>query len=140
MRVFLAEKMQYHLQTDVVVECRDKKEYAELALEFRRICDGENTGNRQLPFNVIFAEKKTNLTGLQLANLVARPIGLNDIRAKQANQAFGLPKNKFFCAAGLDHVGQGYQNIGLKIYPAQKAKSPGEPTEAAAPTGNPQST
>jgi hypothetical protein len=28
----------------------------------------------------------------------------------------------------------------LKIYPAQKAKSPGEPTEAVAPTGNPQTT
>lgn len=119
--------MQDHLQTDVVVACRDKKEYAELALERRRICDGEDTGNPHLLFNVIFAEKKTNLTGLQLANLVARPIWLYDIRAKQANQAFGLPKNKFFCAAGLDHVGQGYQNVGLKIYPAQKAKSPVNP-------------
>ena len=81
-----------------------------------------------------------NLTGLQLADLVARPIGLNCIRPEQANQAFDVLKNKFFCAGGRDRVGQGYQNIGLKIYPAQKAKSPGEPTEAAAPTRNPQST
>ncbi|PUE21499.1 DUF3800 domain-containing protein [Limnohabitans sp. WS1] len=140
LREFLAEKTQDHLQTHVLVECRGKKEDAELELEFRRICDGENPGNRQLPFNVIFADKKTNLTGLQLADLVARPVGLNYIRPEQANQAFELLKNKFFWAGGRDRAGQGYQNVGLKIYPPQKAKSPDEPTEAVAPTGNPQST
>jgi hypothetical protein len=90
LRGFLEEKKQDHLQTHVVVECRGKKEDAELELEFRRICDGENPGNRQLPFNVIFADKKTNLTGLQLADLVARPVGLNYIRPEQANQAFDV--------------------------------------------------
>ena len=139
LREFLAEKMQDHLQTHVVVECRGKKEDAELELEFRRICDGENPGNRQLPFNIIFADKKTNLTGLQLADLVARPVGLNYIRPEQANLAFELLKKKFFCDGGRQRVGQGYQNKGLKIYPPQKAKSPGEPTEAVAPTRNPQS-
>ena len=137
---FLSEKGQDQLQTHVVVECRGKKEDAELELEFRRICDGENASNRQLPFNVIFADKKTNLTGLQLADLVARPVGLNYLRPGQANQAFELLKGKFFCDGGRERVGQGYQNVGLKIYPAQKAKSPDEPTEAVAPTGNPQST
>ena len=140
LREFLAEKGQDQLQTHVVVECRGKKEDAELELEFRRICDGENPGNRQLPFNIIFADKKTNLTGLQLADLVARPVGLNYMRPEQANQAFDLLKKKFFCDGGRERVGQGYQNVGLKIYPAQKAKSPDEPTEAVAPTGNPQST
>ena len=80
------------------------------------------------------------MTGLQLADLVARPVGLNYIRPKQANQAFELLKTKFFCDGGRERVGQGYQNTGLKIYPAQKAKSPDEPTEAVAPTGTPQST
>jgi hypothetical protein len=140
LREFLAEKGQDQLQTHVVVECRGKKEDAELELEFRRICDGENAGSRQLPFNIIFADKKTNLTGLQLADLVARPIGLSYMRPEQANQAFDLLKKKFFCDGGRGDVGQGYENVGLKIYPAQKAKSPGEPTEAVAPTRNPQST
>jgi len=140
LREFLMEKDQAHLQTHVVVECRGKKEDAELELEFRRICDGENPGNRQLPFNIIFADKKTNLTGLQLADLVARPLGLNYIRPGQANQAFELLKTKIFCDGGRKLVGQGYQNVGLKVYPPQKAKSPDEPTEAVAPTGNPQST
>lgn len=140
LREFLAEKGQDQVQTHVVVECRGKKEDAELELEFRRICDGENAGNRHLPFDIVFADKKTNLTGLQLADLVARPVGLNYIRPTQANQAFELLKKKFFCDGGRAGVGNGFQNVGLRIYPAQKAKSPGEPTEAVAPTGNPQST
>ena len=140
LREFLAEKQQDKFKTHVLVECRGKKEDAELELEFRRICDGDNPGNRVLPFDIVFADKKTNLAGLQLADLVARPVGINYIRPQQENKAFEMLKNKFFCAGGRDNVGCGYENVGLKIYPAQKAKGPGEPTEAIAPTGNPQST
>ncbi len=140
LHVFLMEKGQQSLQTHVVVECRGKKEDRELELEFRRICDGHGTLNQQLPFNVVFADKKTNLAGLQLADLVARPVGLNYIRPGQPNQAFEVLRKKFFCAGGRANVGNGYENVGLVIYPPQKAKSPDEPTEAVAPTGNPQST
>lgn len=140
LRELLAEKGQDQSQTHVIVECRGKKEDAELELEFRRICDGENSGDKKLPFSVIFADKKTNLTGLQLADLVARPIGLNYIRPQQANQAFEVLKRKFFCDGGRKAVGSGYENVGLRVYPPQKAKSPDEPTEAVAPIGTPQST
>ena len=137
---FLAEKGQGQLETHVVVECRGKKEDAELELEFRRICDGDNSGSSRLPFSIVFADKKTNLSGLQLADLVARPVGLNYIRPEQANQAFELLKAKFFCDGGRAGVGKGYHNVGLQIYPPKKAKSPSVPTEAIAPTRNPQST
>ena len=140
LRNFLAEKQQDHLQTHVVVECRGKKEDIELELEFRRICDGENATKKHLPFNVVFADKKTNLTGLQLADLVARPVGLSYIRPAQKNLAFELLRNKFYCAGGRARVGTGYENVGLMIYPPQKAKSPDEPTEAVTPIRNPQST
>ena len=140
LRGFLAEKGQDQLKTHVVVECRGKKEDSELELEFRRICDGDNPGNRHLPFDIVFADKKTNLAGLQLADLVARPVGLNYIRPAQANQAFDVLKRKFYCDGGRETVGVDYDNVGLIIYPHQKAKSPDEPTEAVAPTGNPQST
>jgi hypothetical protein len=140
LRGFLAEKGQDQLKTHVVVECRGKKEDSELELEFRRICDGENPGNRHLSFDIVFADKKTNLAGLQLADLVARPVGLNYIRPKQANQAFDLLKRKFYCDGGRDQVGVDYDNVGLIIHPPQKAKSPDEPTEAITPTRNPQST
>jgi Protein of unknown function (DUF3800) len=136
LRNFLAEKQQDHLQTHVVVECRGKKEDSELELEFRRIRDGDNLVNRDLPFNIVFADKKTNLTGLQLADLV----GISYLRPTQENQAFELLKKKFYCEGGRMRVGTGYEDVGLMIYPPQKAKSPDEPTEAVAPTRNPQST
>lgn len=137
---FLTEKGQDQLETHIVVECRGKKEDAELELEFRRICDGDSPGSSRLPFSIVFADKKTNLPGLQLADLVARPVGLNYIRPQQANQAFEVLKGKFFCDGGRAGVGKGYHNVGLQIYPPKKAKSPDVPTEAITPTGNPQST
>lgn len=137
---FLAEKGQQHLQTHVVVECRGKKEDRELELEFRRICDGNGGQSRLLPYHIVFADKKTNLVGLQVADLVARPVGLNHLRPHQANQAFEVLKHKFFCDGGRAAAGSGYEGVGLVVHPPQKAKSPGEPTEAIAPTGNPQST
>ena len=140
LRGFLAEKKQDHLQTHVVVECRGKKEDSELELEFRRICDGNYLGLRQLPFDIVFADKKTNLAGLQLADLVARPVGLNYIRPAQPNQAFDLLKKKFYCDGGRAGVGKGYEEVGLMVFPPQKAKSPDEPTEAITPIENPQST
>ena len=45
---FLAEKGQQNLLTHVIVECRGKKEDRELELEFRRICDGEDSQGRAL--------------------------------------------------------------------------------------------
>jgi hypothetical protein len=140
MHGFLAEKGQETLRTHVVVECRGKKEDNELELEFRRIRDGSAPGSQRLPFEMVFADKKTNLTGLQLADLVARPVGVNYIRPGQANQAFELLKRKLYCDGGRAGVGAGYEDVGLMIYPPQKAKSPDEPTEAITPTRNPQST
>lgn len=140
LHAFLTEKGQHRFKTHVVVECRGKKEDAELELEFRRICDGANGDGNTLPLEIVFADKKTNLAGLQLADLVARPIGLSHVRPVQPNQAFDALKPKFFCNGGRPCAGQGYENTGLMIYPPQKAKSPGVPTEAVAPTGNPQST
>ena len=137
---FLTEKGQENLRTHLVVECRGKKEDRELELEFRRIRDGNNTGGQALPFDIVFANKQTNLAGLQLADLVARPVGVNYVRPTQPNQAFELLKRKFYCDGGRAKVGIAYENIGLKIYPPQKAKSPDEPTEAITPTRNPQST
>lgn len=137
---FLIEKGQENRQTHVVVECRGKKEDIELELEFRRIRDGSIPGSPRFPFEIVFADKKTNLTGLQLADLVARPVGVNYVRPAQANQAFELLKRKFYCDGGRARVGLGYENVGLMIYPPHKAKSPDEPTEAITPTRNPQST
>lgn len=121
---FMQEKNQGHLVTHVVVECRGKREDADLELEFRRICAGENKFNRTLPFEIVFANKKTNSSGLQLADLVARPIGLSVVKPTQPNRAFELLKRKFFCSGGRRQVGIGFEEWGLKIYPKPESERP----------------
>jgi hypothetical protein len=121
---FMQEKRQDELPTHVVVECRGKKEDAELELEFRRVCAGENKFGKPLPFEAVFADKKTNSTGLQLADLVARPIGLSVVRPEQANRAFDVLKQKFFCSGGRKHTGVGFEGWGLKIHPTPESERP----------------
>lgn len=121
---FLQEKRQDGALTHVVVECRGTKEDKDLELEFRRICDGANRERQRLPFEIVFADKKTNSAGLQLADLVARPVGLSVLRPDQDNRAFDVLKRKFFCSGGRERVGEGYENWGLKIHPAPESEKP----------------
>src|SRR3546814_19091759 len=86
---FLKEKAQQDALTHVIVERRGKREDNELELEFRRMCDGANRMGIQLPFAIVFATKQVNSTGLQLADLVARPIGMTVLRAGQENRDLG---------------------------------------------------
>lgn len=120
----LEEKQQHQPTTHVVVECRGKREDAELELEFRRICAGDNKFGKTLPFEIVFADKKTNSSGLQLADLVARPIGLSVVKPEQPNRAFDLLKRKFFCSGGRMQVGIGFDGWGLKIHPALESERP----------------
>ncbi|MCG7926278.1 MAG: DUF3800 domain-containing protein [Candidatus Thiodiazotropha taylori] len=114
---FLREKQQQTLQTHVVVENRGKKEDNELELEFRRISDGQNGTGQSLPFELIFADKKTNSPGLQLADLVARPIGLKMLRPEQENKAFEILEKKLYSKRGRQGAGTDYQGYGLKCFP-----------------------
>ncbi|OFI33913.1 DUF3800 domain-containing protein [Alteromonas lipolytica] len=114
---FLQEKGDEQKKTHIVVECRGKKEDRELELEFRRICDGNNRLNIPLPFEVIFSDKKVMSSGLQLADLVARPIGLYTFKPEQPNRAFEILRRKFYCDGGREKVGKGFEGIGMKIYP-----------------------
>ncbi|POP54261.1 DUF3800 domain-containing protein [Zhongshania marina] len=121
---FLQEKGQEEKQTHVVVECRGRKEDNELELEFRRICDGANRLSQQLPFDVRFSDKKAMSSGLQLADLVARPIGLSVFKPAQENRAFDVLKRKFYCAGGRDAVGNDFEGYGLKIFPSPESEKP----------------
>jgi Protein of unknown function (DUF3800) len=98
--------------THIVVEQRGKVEDDELELAFRRICAGHNAFNVALPFELVFANKKSNSTGLQLADLVARPVGLNLLKPQQGNRAFEAIKPKFY-----REVSGTIKDYGLKYYP-----------------------
>ncbi|KTD71854.1 hypothetical protein Lste_0139 [Legionella steelei] len=93
---FLKEKQQGQLRTHIIFECRGKKEDNDLELEFRRVCDGSNYWGVRLPFDMILADKKTNSCGLQLADLIARPIGRYTLDPKQENRAYHLIEKKFY--------------------------------------------
>ena len=98
--------------THIIIEKRGKNEDDELELEFRRACQGQNLFNRELPFEPIFVDKKTNSAGLQMADLIARPIGLSEMRPDQQNRAFDAVKGKF------RHDSSGcYKGRGLKCFP-----------------------
>ena len=85
---------QLETQTHVVFEKRGNKEDELLELEFRRICAGANQHETTYPFSPIFASKKANSSGLQFADLVARPIGLHSLKPEQPNRAYDIIKNK----------------------------------------------
>ena len=120
---FISEKEQQQLTTHVIVEQRGKKEDNELELEFRRICSGANKFKQSLPFDVRFANKQANSSGLQLADLVARPIGMHVLRPDQNNRTFDVLKHKFYCPCntktGRENTGRGYEEWGLKRFPRQ---------------------
>ena len=119
---FLEEKGEEKQLTHVVVEQRGAKEDKELELEFRRICDGSNPRGILLPFEILFSDKKAMSSGLQLADLVARPVGIHVLRPDQPNRAFDALKEKFFCSGGRRKVGQDFDGWGLKIVPPKKSE------------------
>ena len=83
-----------HKETPVIVECRGRKEDAELELAFRRVCDGSNALGMPLPFRHVMIPKAANSIGLQMADLMARPVGLNHFRPGQPNRAFDIIQQK----------------------------------------------
>ncbi len=98
---------------DRVVEQRGRDQDNQLELEFRRICDGQNcTGHKMTEFEIVFADKRTSSTDLQLADLTARPIGLHVLNPEQSNRAWTVIEPKL----DKDFSGR-YKGWGLKTFP-----------------------
>ena len=81
-------------ETPVIVECRGRKEDAELELAFRRVCAGSNALSKPFSFLHVMIPKAADSIGLQMADLMARPVGLNHFRPGQPNRAFDIIKTK----------------------------------------------
>jgi hypothetical protein len=99
-------------QTPVIVEARGRKEDNNLELAFRRVRDGSNFLSRPLPFQIVMVPKSANSAGLQLADLMARPVGLHHLRPGQENRAFDLIQPKL----RRSPIGK-IEGWGLKIIP-----------------------
>jgi len=80
-------------EVTVVFEARGPNEDRHLELEFRRIADGNpkigkpTIGVSEIEWNPLFIDKRSNSTGLQIADLAARPLGLKQLRPDQQNRA-----------------------------------------------------
>jgi hypothetical protein len=98
--------------THLVFEARGANEDRELERAFRRACDGENAHRQRLPFDIVITDKRANSVGLQLADLIARPVGLKVLRPDQANRAFDLIRKKF-----MHHPTDGTEDWGFRCFP-----------------------
>jgi hypothetical protein len=94
----------------VVFESRGKHEDQLLELEFRRVCDN-NFLKRRLQLEPLFAHKHANHCGLQLADLVARPIGVHALRPDQPNRAYEAVRPKFRAAPDGNIIGWGIKSF-----------------------------
>lgn len=101
-----------HLETTVVFESRGRSEDRELEDEFDRIM--QRTKMRGMPnsFRFCIAHKQANSTGLQVADLVARPIGTHLLHPERSNRAWDRILNRMPKAP--DGSVRGW---GLKVYP-----------------------
>ncbi|MFK7990876.1 MAG: DUF3800 domain-containing protein [Sandaracinaceae bacterium] len=96
----------------LVCESRGKREDDELELAVRRICDGQNYRKAKLPFEVVFSGKSSAMAGMELADLVARPIGRHLLKPDQPNRAWESLQAKF--RRGPEGQLEGW---GLKVFP-----------------------
>lgn len=112
LQMFLVERGQADATTHLLIECRGKAEDDKLELEFRRIRDGANRVGPMPNLAVRFVDKKHNSPGLQLADLVAHPVGRHVITPDQPNRAYELVEPKFRRSAAGKIDG-----FGLKVFP-----------------------
>jgi hypothetical protein len=101
-------------QLSIIIEKRGKKEDKQLDDHFQKIIavgTGILTNEQVNQFNLLFTfrNKKENINGLQLADLVAYPIARNIIEPNRANPAFEVLEQKIYKTNGIIE--------GLRIYP-----------------------
>jgi hypothetical protein len=109
---FLRDHGQHVHTTHIMVERRGKREDDELELAFRRIRDGANQWGAMPGFQMVFVDKKTNSSGLQIADLTARPIGRHVLDPNQPNRAWEIIEPKLRRSPTGNVAGWG-----LKVFP-----------------------
>lgn len=109
-KYFLSDKsLANNQESHITFESRGKREDTNLNLAFQMLLD-----NKVIPksFNIKMLSKISNCSGLQLADLVARPIVMNILKPQQQNRAFNTLKSKFY----HDKDGR-IDRYGLKVFP-----------------------
>lgn len=93
--------------THIIAEARGKFEDRLLKSDFNRHLEelkkfsfGEGRDFHNFPIELLFAEKKSNSAGLQLADLIGHPIGRNYLNPQQKNHAFEIVRTKLYGRVG----------------------------------------
>ena len=115
---FGMERIAFHLGAardkgvvNVIFESRGKQEDADLELAFHRAVASRTNADRS--FVPLFAKKSANHAALQIADLIARPIGIHVIAPDKPNRAYDIIKTKF----RRDAKGN-IEGWGLKCFPS----------------------
>jgi len=108
----LQSRNQRGRRTHVVFEQRGLQEDQALELEFRRIMDQTQVQGMSETLDLVLVPKQVNSAGLQLADMVARPIGRFLLNPDQPNRAYKILEGKF----RTNPQGQA-KGWGLKVYP-----------------------
>lgn len=101
-------------QLEIIIEKRGKKEDKKLEEHFQRL-KARGTGFvcaerlDEVNLKITFKDKKENINGLQLTDLIAYPIARYVIEPKRANPAFDKLEQKIYKKNG--------KRYGLKIFP-----------------------
>lgn len=96
----LLEKGERNVRVNTVFEARGAHEDKHLELEFRRTASGKpkvgkaSLAVKEFEWEPMFVDKRANSTGLQIADLAARPLGLSYLRPKQTNRASEILRTK----------------------------------------------
>ena len=95
--LFFESRGQSNRITHVVLESRGRREDNEMvrALSQNRSA-AEELVNTISGLEIVFADKKTNSAGMQIADLTAGPIGRRFIRPEQVNRAWALLEAKLW--------------------------------------------
>jgi hypothetical protein len=101
-------------QLDIIIEKRGKKEDKQLDEHFQRLLSrGTSFVSAQrlkdVRIKIHFRDKKENINGLQMADLLAYPIARYVLDPKRANPAFEVLESKIYK--------KGIKRYGLKIFP-----------------------
>ena len=84
-----------------LIERRGKIEDRQLVAAFRDICDGGNRWGELPNLSIDLIDKKANMTGLQMADLVSAPIGRHTLRPREPNRASDVIRRKIWLPSRL---------------------------------------
>jgi len=112
--IFCLDEVAGEKQFEIVIEKRGKKEDKQLAEHFQRLlARGTNYVSaerlKEVNTQITFKDKKENINGLQLADLIAYPMARYVIDQKRANPAFDIFEGKIYR--------KNTKRYGLKIFP-----------------------